>query len=202
MKIAVLGGTGRTGQHVVQRALAEGYEVVLLARTPEKLAIQDKKLTVLQGDVTDKPAVAKTVAGAEAVISSLTPTAVGMENIIAYLKDTGARRLIVTSGAGIDIPGDEPPFSGKIISWLIKTFSRQAYEESMAVADAVWGSGLDWTLARAPRLVDKPATGNLYVGPLNKDMKTTLSREDYANFLVTAVTDDTLINRAPVVSDK
>ena len=202
MKIAVFGGTGRTGVHVVNKALAEGYQVVVLARTPEKMAIQDEKLTTVQGDVTDKTAVAETIAGAEAVISALAPTVAGVQNIIEAMKNAGIGRLIVTSGAGVYRAGDEPPVSSKIISWIIKTFSKQAFEESTKIADMVRDSGLDWTLVRAPRLVDKPATNQLYVGPLNKNMKTSLSREDYANFMVAAVKDADLFGQSPVLSDK
>jgi uncharacterized protein YbjT (DUF2867 family) len=201
MKIAIFGGTGRTGVHIVKKALAEGYDVVVLARTPEKLAIQDEKLSVIQGDVADKAAVSQVLAGVDAVICALAPTAAGMENIIASMKETGIRRIVVTSGAGVYRTGDEPPFSSKIISWLIKIFSRQAYQESLEIADALQASELDWTLVRAPRLVDKPATNDLYIGPLNKKMQTTLSRQDYANFLVAAVKDESLINEAPVLSD-
>ncbi|MCL4872247.1 MAG: NAD(P)H-binding protein [Anaerolineae bacterium] len=202
MKIAVFGGTGRTGLHVMRRALAEGHEVVVLARTPAKMTIQDKNLTVIVGDVTDRTAVTQTIASADAVISALSPNLTGVQNIIAAMQEREARRLIVTSGAGVKRAGDEPTFSSKIISGLIKTFSRQVYEESLAIADAVQNSGLAWTLVRAPRLVDKPAVGNLYIGPLNKNMKTTLSREDFANFLVTAVTDNAWIGKSPVLSDR
>jgi putative NADH-flavin reductase len=202
MRIAVFGGTGRTGLHVVQQALAAGHEVVVLARTPARLAVQSDKLTVIKGDVLEPTAVAQTIAGAEAVISTLSPTLAGIQNIVAAMQRAGVRRLIVTSGAGVKREGDEPTFSSKLISRLIKTFSRQVYEESLAIADVVQHSGLAWTLVRAPRLVDKPATGNLYSGPLNKNMKTTLSREDFARFLVTAVTDETWIGKSPVLSDR
>lgn len=202
MKIAVFGGTGRTGILVVKAALAQGYEVVSLARTPEKMMIQDEKLTVVQGDVEDKTAVAQTIAGADAVISALAPHLVGVQNIIATMQEAGVRRLLVTSGAGVKCPGDTPPFSSKIIGSILKLTSRDMYEQSVALADAVQVSGLDYTLVRAPRLMDKQATGNLYVGPLNKNMKTTLSREDFANFLVAQVQEDEWIGKTPVLSDK
>ncbi len=201
MKIAVFGGTGRTGIHVVTKALAEGHEVTALARTPEKMTIEDEKLSIVQGDVTDRAAVDQTIAGADVVISALAPKLAGIQNIIASMKEAGVRRIVVTSGAGVYRDEDDPPFSSKIISWIIKTFSREAYEESLAIADTLADSGLAWTLARAPRLVDKLATDDLYVGPLNKSMKTTLSREDYANFLVAAVKDDGLVGQTPVLSD-
>ncbi len=202
MKVAVFGGTGRTGVHVVRAALHKGYEVVALARTPQKMAVEDEKLTVIKGDVEDKTAVIQTVKGCDAVISAIAPNLAGVKNIIAAMKEQGVNRLVITSGAGVKRAGDDPPFSSKVISFLIKTFSREVYEQSIAIADAAQASGLDYTVVRAPRLVDKPATGSLYVGPLNKNMKTTLSREDYGNFLVAQVADDSLVRQTPVLSDK
>jgi uncharacterized protein YbjT (DUF2867 family) len=71
--IAVFGGTGKTGSEVTFQALKSGYKVVVLARDPKKMLIpkgsggpfiadqplQDPKLTVLQGSVTDPAAVEK-----------------------------------------------------------------------------------------------------------------------------------------------
>jgi putative NADH-flavin reductase len=202
MKLAVFGGTGRTGIHVVRKALAAGHEVTALARTPDKMGIQDAKLTVVQGDVTDRAAVDKTVAGADAVISALAPTVAGMQNIVAAMKAAGITRIVVTSGAGVYRPGDNPPMASKIISFIIKTFSGDAYNASVGVADVLDKSGLEWTLVRAPRLVDEPARGNLYVGPLNSSMKTTLTREDYGQFLLDQLNDRSWIQKSPVISDK
>ncbi|NIP23956.1 MAG: NAD(P)H-binding protein [Phycisphaerae bacterium] len=70
------------------------------------------------------------------------------------------------------------------------------------VSEMVKESGLDWTLARAPRLINKLATDNLYIGPLNSKMRPTLSREDYANFMIDQVDMDTYIGQTPVISDK
>lgn len=57
MKLTVFGGTGRTGQLVVEQALAAGHEVIVLARNPEKVAIQHPALEIVQGDVQDAAAV-------------------------------------------------------------------------------------------------------------------------------------------------
>jgi hypothetical protein len=70
------------------------------------------------------------------------------------------------------------------------------------MVEIVKASGLDWTIARAPRLLNKPATDNLYTGPLNNSMKSTLSREDYAGFILEQVDKETYIRKTPVISDK
>ena len=48
MKIAIFGGTGRTGKQIVDQALANGHELKVLARTPSKLALQNEFLRLLR----------------------------------------------------------------------------------------------------------------------------------------------------------
>lgn len=40
MKIIVFGATGGVGQHVLQQALAKGFEVSAFVRTPSKVTIK------------------------------------------------------------------------------------------------------------------------------------------------------------------
>ncbi|MCB0237620.1 MAG: NAD(P)H-binding protein, partial [Anaerolineae bacterium] len=60
MQIAVFGATGGTGQQVVQQALAAGHSVTALVRDPSRLAAQDERLTVVEGDVLDRAKVDET----------------------------------------------------------------------------------------------------------------------------------------------
>lgn len=66
MKVLVTGGTGFVGQHSVRALLDAGHTVRLLARDPARVPF--KELEVATGDVTDAAAVAKAVAGCEAVL--------------------------------------------------------------------------------------------------------------------------------------
>src|SRR5271165_6477074 len=72
MRVALLGASGRIGQHVLARALESGYRVTALARNPQSLEAA-AGLTVLAGDATDWAAVAELVTGADAVLSALGP---------------------------------------------------------------------------------------------------------------------------------
>jgi len=67
--IAIFGGTGQTGRHAVDYALEKGYKVQMLARTPSKVARKNDNLTVVEGGITDKEAVKKTIQGATYVLS-------------------------------------------------------------------------------------------------------------------------------------
>ena len=53
MNIAVFGGTGGLGKALVTQGLEAGHEVLVLARTPEKMTVTHDALTVVQGDGMD-----------------------------------------------------------------------------------------------------------------------------------------------------
>ena len=71
MKIVVFGATGGTGERIVERALAEGHEVVAVARKPEAFTTRHSRLKVVKGDVLDPASVATAIVGADAVLSSV-----------------------------------------------------------------------------------------------------------------------------------
>ena len=121
MQIAILGGTGGIGGHVLSRALDAGHPVRALARSPGALPPR-AGLTVIRGDALDAAAVTETIAGADAVVSALGPRGTKAQsllagataNVVTAMDKTGARRLICVSAAGAYISGD--PNTG----WLLK----------------------------------------------------------------------------------
>jgi putative NADH-flavin reductase len=48
MKIAIIGGAGRSGQLLIDRALASGYEVTTFVRDRSKIAIQHDRLKIVK----------------------------------------------------------------------------------------------------------------------------------------------------------
>ena len=67
--IALFGGTGRTGRHVITYALDKGYKVQMLARTPSKVETTHDNLTVIEGDLANTDAIQQVVKGATYVMS-------------------------------------------------------------------------------------------------------------------------------------
>jgi len=57
MRIAVFGGTGATGRLLIDQALDRGLSVTAYARHPEKLGIEDDRLTVVAGELSDSAAI-------------------------------------------------------------------------------------------------------------------------------------------------
>lgn len=207
-KIVILGATGRTGYHLVEQALALGYEVVAYVRSPEKLAVQDKKLHIVSGELHEQAKLEAAVQGAVAVVSGLGPVpkakerplSAGMQVVVAAMKAVGVERLIVSTGAGVGDPQDRPTVVDKVIKFLLKTISKDVFADSMGMVDVVRQSGLKWTIVRAPRLLDKPAVGQVQVGYLG-DVGIQLTRADFARFLLEQIEGEKWLGQAPVVSN-
>lgn len=211
MKLAVFGATGRTGVPLVRKALAGGFEVVAFVRSPDKLKEQQGEhanLRWVQGDIQDASKV-EAVTGIDAVLSVLGPTentpdyrvSKGMDNIIATMKAHKVRRLIQSVGAGVRDPEDEPKLIDKVITRLIKFFSKHVYEDMRRVAEKVRTSDLDWTLVRVPMLTNDLGKGSVRVGMVGKNTGPRLSREDMALFMLEQATDGSYIRKAPMISN-
>ena len=109
MHIAVFGGTGRVGGRFIEYALADGHTVKALVRNSSKLAPR-AGLEDVQGDILDAAAVARVIAGADAVVSGLGGAGIddpgeaqsqGMRNIVAGMQQHGVRRVLGVAGGGI-----------------------------------------------------------------------------------------------------
>ena len=221
MRIALFGATGGIGRHLLTWALAEGHDVHALARRPEqlarplgalapaagRLAPAAGGLTVTAGDALDPLAVAAVVAGADVVLSALGPRgprgtrtpsllARSAANLVAAMDQAGVRRLISMSAAGAFITGD--PDTGWLIKAIIPRVFAVPFADVREMEAAIRASDLSWTLVRASRLVNRPATGQYRVRadyPPPGGRK--IARADVAHFMALALTEDAWRNAAP-----
>lgn len=108
MKIAIFGSTGIVGSAITKEALSKGHEVTVLTRDAKKVEETGYKLTVVEGNVTDRDTVRKVLEGQDAVIQSLgiggkgngKPTTFVSEAnklIMEEMKRMNVRRLIAIS---------------------------------------------------------------------------------------------------------
>lgn len=208
MKLVIFGATGRTGKYLVQQALAAGHQVTAFARSPEKLGMSDPRLTVVQGDVKDPLAVAEAIAGNDVVLSALGPTKTSgsdmlqsaIKNIITAMHQHDLRRVIVVTGAGVKAPEDQPQFWNRLMSGLLNLLAKRVLEDSLQAANLLRESGLDWTLVRVPVLTDDPAQGEPWVGYVGKGMGSRIGRTNVAAFMLKQISDDTYVQKAPVIT--
>ncbi len=210
MRIAVFGGTGKTGRLFIDQALEEGHSVRAYARHPEKLGAPREGLAVIAGELTDAVAIERAVAGADAVVSLLgqgrpvrgTPIATGTRSILAAMGKAGVRRIVVMATASAADPRDRPLLRSRLLVGFARIFMRPAYDDVVATVQAVRDSDRDWTIVRPPLLRDGPRTGRVKNGYLGDGVTGTyLSRANAADFMLKQLDTDAYARQAPIVSD-
>lgn len=204
MKLAVFGATGGTGRQIVEQALAQSHTVAALVRDPAKLPLQNEGLTLIQGNVLDRAAVDRTVAGAGAVFISLGNTSnnpnqvvsQGTEVIVAAMQAAGVKRLIVITSLGVGDSKDQVPFFFKA---LMATAMRGVFQDKEAQEKLVKESGLDWTIIRPGGLTNGPATG-VYRAGLERTIGGQVARADVAAFALSQLASDEYLHKTPAIA--
>jgi uncharacterized protein YbjT (DUF2867 family) len=208
MKILVLGATGATGRLIVNKALAEGHEVVALVRSKAK-AEDLTGAELVEGDARDAAALTSAIAGCDAVVSSLgtamspfrevTMLSTATRALVGVMEKQNVRRLVCITGLGA---GDSRGHGGFFFDrLLLPLMLRKVYEDKDRQEDAIRGSTLDWTIVRPTVLNDKPARGGVKaLTDLSGVHGGTIARADVADFVVQQLTADTWLRKAPLIS--
>ncbi len=209
-KIALFGGTGKTGKEFLALALEEGYQVKALVRNTSKVDQQHKNLEVIQGDVLDATDVEQTVAGTDVVVSLFghvkgSPEWLqtnGTKNIVEAMKKHHVERIISLSGGGLPFPEkDEPKFPDKAIRFIMKIAVPKILNDAIEHHKVLKDSGLKWEIVRGPRLTDGPFTGKYRVGWVGVNASTKVSRADLAHFILKEVKEEQFVHQMPFISD-
>ena len=211
-RIAVFGASGGVGRHVVEQALSRGYEVVGFVRSPGKLTVNDARLTVVTGELSDRETIDAAVRGAEGVISALGPSldrrATGMplvqgtRNIVDAMRAAGVERYVGIATPSLRDPRDGRSLLGTIVPAMGRLRLPRAYRELLAMSQVVIDSDLEWTIARFTRPTDAPAKGSVRAGFLGRDkLGAAITRADIAAFLLDQLDDARFIRAAPAMSN-
>ena len=187
MKLFIIGATGRTGQEIVQQALVRGHHVTAFVRSPESIPLHNERLTVLKGNAMDENELFNAIQNHDAVISTLGPRAVFKPSSMLHdsalattraMNRSGVKRLVILSAAA-HFPG----IPNRIASFIMRNHMR----DSLAMEEIVQASGLDWTIARPPRLTqDDYLTYRSREGAAPK-MNFSLARKAVAAFMLDAI---------------
>ena len=192
MKIAIIGASGQIGAFIRDEALTRGHKVTAIVRHPEKITVQDPRLTVVQADIL-KDKVDELVKGHDAVISAYNPgwsnpdiyneQIEGYKAIISGVKKSGIKRLLVVGGAGtLEVaPGvqllDKASFPENIKGGVLAT--REVLYMLREEKE------LEWTFLSPPASIAAgERTGHYRVGKdqllKNEEGESKISTQDYA----------------------
>jgi len=206
--IALFGGSGKTGQPFLEKALQAGYRVKALARSPEKISQQSDHLEVIKGDVLQLQDVQRTVQGTDVTVSLFghvkgSPKWLqsdGTYNIISAMNAAGTQKIISLSGGGLPFEKDRPKFADKIIRGIMKIVAPKVLNDAERHAEILKDSDLDWVIVRGPRLTTEPEKGDYRVGWVGVNASTSIGREDLADFLLKQIENEQYTHQMPFVS--
>lgn len=206
-------GTGFVGAAVLDELLQRGHQVTVLARHPDKLSPRPG-LTLRQGSAQNADDVKAAATGQDAVISAYNPGwsvpdihdqfLTGTRAILAGVKASGTRRLLVIGGAGslYVAPGvqlvDTPAFPAE---W--KQGALAAREALNLIREE---AGLEWTFL-SPAILLEPGqrTGQYRVGQdaplMNGDQPGRISVQDLAVAVVDEIEQPRHVRQRFTVAD-
>ncbi len=193
MNIAITGATGRTGILAVEKLLNQGHSLRALYRNPNKIELQHPKLTWVKGDVLDLNSLHELVHGTSLVFNLFGQVkggpkdiqSLGTSNLVQAMKSAGVSRILSLSGGGLAFPDkDQPKLPDLLIRGIMKLMVPHLLRDAKDHAEVLKGSGLEWTIVRAPRLVNGPEKNQYRVGWVGVHGSTKISREDLANYLI------------------
>jgi putative NADH-flavin reductase len=190
MRLYVIGGSGRTGQHVIDQAIARGHEVTALVRYEGSVSPKPR-LQLIRGDAVQAKDVAAFLDGHDAVavvsclghrrsadVHLLEDAADALLDAMAF---TGVSRcLFVSQGL---LFASRNPLTG-LLRWTLASH----VSDSTAMEHLVELSDTDWTIVRASRLVDGGEPhGYKATAGARPDGPASLERADLAAFMLDAI---------------
>lgn len=211
MRIVIFGANGQTGRLLTGQALAAGHSVAAVTRRPAEFPIAHDRLTVVEADVQDAPAVARAVEGADVVLSALgvpftrNPVTIysqGTGNIVAAMSRHGVKRLIVVSSSATEPHhhADGGFMLNRVLQPLVTaTIGKTTYADMRRMERLVRGSGLDWTIMRPSGLFDAPG---VTAYELHQDQAPGIftSRAGLAASVLEQATDTRFVRKAAAVT--
>lgn len=210
MKIAVIGGTGKSGRYLVNQLLMQDYQLQMLVRNPEHFTFTSPNIIVINGDVTDISAVTKTLKGCSAVISTLglgiPPSSPDIftkatTNILTAMAKTGINRYIVTTGLNVNMPHDNKGITTQMATdWMYDNYpaSTQNKQEEY---ELLTQSPVAWTMLRLPMIQLTDENPEIAVN-LKDCPGDAISATALARFLVSQLEDTQYLRKAPFIANK
>lgn len=208
-KIAVIGGTGKSGIYLIDQLLKKGFNLKVLVRTPQSLSIQNSLVEVIPGDVTNLESVKSLMTDCSAVISTLglgvhhdelNIFSKATENIIRCMNDIPLKRYIVITGLNVDTPFDKKSQKTQFATdWMYKNFPITTADKQVEY-QLLQDSSLDWTLVRLPMIIQTDEQFQLQVS-LKDCPGDKISSTDLANFLIEQLDDKTYLQKAPFIAN-
>lgn len=206
-KIAVIGGTGKSGKYLVRELIKQGYSIKFLLRpavnrtdTPNHPLIE-----IIEGNANDYQAISTLIDGCEAIISTLgmgipasekTIFSQSTTNIIRAMNEHQISRYVVITGLNVDTIWDKKSDKNQMATrWMYENFPISTADKQTEYT-LLTASNIDWTLVRLP-LIEQTDEQRQTQTSLEDCDGDKISATDLAHFLIEQLTDKNFIRHAP-----
>lgn len=217
MKVLLLGATGRTGKHVLDFLLKDGYTVNILVRDKRKIHRHSENLKILEGNTIDKQTLLNAMSDCAAVISVLninrttdfpwaklrtskTFLSDTMQNILNVAREMHLNRVITCSAWGVYKTKKDIPWWFR---WVIDNSKIGiTYQEHERQEDLPSHSEMNYTIVRPVGLTNFKTEKQIRVSENNIPKPNLLiSRRDTAKFMVQLLKDSSYNKRTITISN-
>lgn len=219
MKIAVLGATGQTGQHLVQQALQQGHSVTAVVRNPAKLTVQHDNLKVVEASIFSADSLKDHFEGQDAVMSCLgfpasffsavTGYTLSMNAMVNAMREAKVNRLItMTSWYTDPNSGAQSTF---MIRFLLLPMIRSVLTNMFQMEQFLQKTDdINWTVVRPPGLKNLPAstkeilTDEGYYVPDSRGnpVGSAVARGDVARYMLSLLNSNAWIKKGVAITTK
>lgn len=205
-KIAVLGGSGRTGGYVVATLLQQQHQLNVLVRNPENSIVNSPLIKCIYGDAGDSQTICKLLQGCQAVISTIGQrkdepliAARATANIIKEMQFQKIRRYILLAGLNVDTPRDRKGAQTEAATTWMKANFPGIQQDRQNAYSILSTCNVDWTMVRVPMIDFAAGTGNFKVS-LYDCPGTSINAGDIAEFLVAQLNDARYFKQSPFIA--
>lgn len=203
MKIAVLGGGGRTGKFLISELVESGYSMRLLLRNPENFEYAHPSIEIVKGDATDPDAIKVLTKGCDAIISTVgqrkgEPLVASMAtaNILSAMQLFEIQRYVLVAGLNVDTPFDQKGTETRIATEWMKDNFKTIHDDRQRAYALLNQSILNWTLVRVPFIDFAESSGVIQVN-LTDCPGQSIYAADLARFLVQQLLDSKYYRQSP-----
>ena len=212
--IVVFGATGGSGKEVVKQALLRGHRVIAAVRNTAAATSEfpGDQVEIRHVNMYDKESVVNAVRGADVIVSTLGagsflssfgPTDIysqSARNILHAMRQLGIKRVLLTTSVGVDY---DPDFS-----WLYRAIIRRlimnTYMDMMkleTIVEESYGTDIQWTLLRPSYLYNSQVAKDFFaMERAAKGGNYSISRTDFAKFIVNELENDRWVHGHPALS--
>jgi putative NADH-flavin reductase len=206
LKIAILGGTGKSGRYLVKQLLNQDFHLKLLLRNPENLQVKSPLIEVVQGDARTYESIELLLDGCQAVISMLGQPkgepaifSQASKNVIRAMQRFNMERYILITGLNVDTPFDNKgPKTKMATDWMKENFPETTNDKQVEF-NVLSNSTVDWTLVRLPLIEQTDERSKILVS-LEDCPGDKISSTELAYFLIGQLFDKTFVRKAPFIA--